>query len=61
MITIVQTGMCQGCEYADLELHRIDINFGKKKWYLSCRHRDACDWIESVTIDRLRRCDEKEK
>ena len=57
MITILMSGMCEGCEYADLELDSIDTMYGTKRWSLRCVHRNACDNMEAVTIRRLLRKD----
>ena len=42
MIEIKFTGMCEGCQYADLEAHRFRTNTGYK-WVVSCDHNDACE------------------
>ena len=57
MITIGMTGMCEGCLCADLELVREeDDTFDGivKRWYVRCIHRDACDFMETKTIQRLK-------
>ena len=54
MIRIEMDGMCEGCRCADLEL---DYFFGmnnEKNWFIKCDHRDACDWMETRTINRLK-------
>lgn len=42
MIEIKFTGMCEGCQYADLEAHRFITNTGYK-WIVSCNHNNACE------------------
>ena len=58
MIRIVMDGMCQGCNYADLELDYVDLSFcGQKEWYIQCNHRDACDHMETITIHKIKQGD----
>ena len=53
MITIMMAGMCEGCEYADLELDHVEDMMGRKTWTATCIHRAACDWMETRTINRM--------
>ncbi len=54
MIRIVMDGMCTGCKYADLELERVSLPYsGTKEWAIRCVHRDACDNMETKTINRM--------
>lgn len=53
MITILMTGMCEGCEYADLELDHVEDMMGRKIWTATCIHRAACDCMETRTINRI--------
>ena len=56
MIKLEFTGLCEGCEHADLELDCLEFGrFDKseKEWSVRCRHADACDAIESRTIERV--------
>lgn len=61
MITIMMTGMCEGCEYADLELDHIEDMMGRKTWTATCIHRAACDWMETRTIERARRTNNEQE
>lgn len=55
MIRIVMDGMCKGCKYADLELDYYNLSFsGGKEWIIKCNHRDACDNMETKTINRMK-------
>ena len=57
MIKLEFTGMCEECEHADLELECFEFGSfdkSKKEWSVKCRHADACDAIESRTIERVR-------
>ena len=42
MINLEFTGMCEGCEIADLELATQEFFSGKRVWTVSCSHRRAC-------------------
>lgn len=42
MINLVFTGMCAGCNVADLELTVLGSFSGEKIWSASCTHRRAC-------------------
>lgn len=43
VIEIKMTGICDGCEFADLELHRkYDTCLGKWYWAVQCKHKKAC-------------------
>lgn len=47
MISIVMSGMCDGCEYADLVLDSVSstaIGDGpeRKSWWIRCEHMLAC-------------------
>lgn len=54
MIRIVMDGMCEGCKYADLELDWLCLTYsGEKEWMIKCIHRDACDNMETKTINRM--------
>lgn len=55
MLGILMDGMCSGCEYADLELHCLERVDGRKVWTLKCIHREACDNMETKTINRVRK------
>lgn len=57
MIYIVMNGMCEGCRYADLELSCEEdelLDGPVKRWRVRCIHRDACDSMETKTIQRLK-------
>ena len=57
MITLEFTGRCEECECADLELECLEFcSFDKseKEWSVRCKHADACDAMESRTIERVR-------
>lgn len=49
MIEIKMTGMCEGCEYADLDVGYIDTYDGKRMWVVECRHRAACERARKET------------
>ena len=54
MIRIEMDGMCKSCMYADLELDCVYLDIsGQKFWTIKCIHRDACDNMETKTINRL--------
>ena len=53
MIRIETDGMCAGCLYADLELDFEEMCNGKKIWSVRCLHQDACEHMETVTINRI--------
>lgn len=62
MISIVMDGMCSGCKYADLELDGVYLSCsGTKEWSVRCIHRDACDNMETKTINRITKVDEVDK
>jgi hypothetical protein len=42
MINLEFTGMCAGCEIADLDLVSQDFLSGKRVWAVTCSHRRAC-------------------
>ena len=42
MIEIKFTGMCEGCQNADLEAHSLRTNTGYK-WIVTCSHNEACE------------------
>jgi len=42
MINLEFTGMCTGCEIADLDLVAQEYFGGKRVWTVSCTHRRAC-------------------
>ena len=44
MIEIKFTGMCEGCQHADLEVHRFRADTGDR-WLVFCSHKNACDRI----------------
>lgn len=59
MIKLDFTGMCEECECADLELECLEVGSivrfkFKKEWSVRCKHADACDAMESRTIERVR-------
>ena len=57
MVKLDFMGMCEGCKYADLKLERLEWgSYGKieKEWSVRCEHADACDAMESRTIERVR-------
>ena len=54
MINLVFSGMCENCQYADLELDCLNLirNYKKEKvWTVKCIHRDACYHMEDKTIE----------
>ena len=57
MVELIFTGMCKGCDCADLELTYFDtatIGCGyERKWSVECRHVAACERMEERTIERL--------
>lgn len=55
MLGILMDGMCSGCEHADLELDCLDYPDGRKTWTVKCVHRNACDNMETKTINRVRK------
>lgn len=56
MINLEFTGMCAGCEIADLELAPQEFFSGKRVWAVSCIHRRAClaarDKINLAQVNR---------
>ena len=42
MIDIKYSGMCEGCQYADLEFDCAELNTGEKIWHIRCIHTIAC-------------------
>ena len=53
MIRIEMVGMCEGCVCAELELGWRAYE-KHKEWFITCKHRDACDWMETKTINRIK-------
>lgn len=48
MIEIKFTGMCEGCQCADLEAHQLITNSGYK-WVVLCNHNNACERMKAKT------------
>ena len=46
MIEIKFTGMCEGCQNADLEVHHLRTSVGYK-CLISCNHKDACERMKA--------------
>ena len=46
MIEINFTGMCEGCQNADLEAHRLITHAGYK-WVVLCSHNNACERMKA--------------
>lgn len=42
MITLEYYGMCEGCKYADLELHPVHFIDGHTEWMVNCIHEVVC-------------------
>lgn len=53
MLRIEMDGICEGCKCADLELDYFGTASGKE-WFINCTHRNACDRMETKTINKLR-------
>ncbi len=43
MIEIKMTGMCEGCDHAELKLEDWSTNICKTKWVISCSYYRICE------------------
>lgn len=60
MIHIAKTGICHGCEKADLELESFETeNFNgvEKHWSIRCIHQQACERIYERLDNEVTTCD----
>ena len=57
MIHLKFTGMCEKCKHADLKLECLEFSSftgSEKEWDVGCIHAEACDSMESRTIERMK-------
>lgn len=53
MIDIVMNGICEGCEYANLEFDCTEFGDGRKVWSVCCTHWDSCRHMLFKAIAKL--------
>ena len=52
MLEIKMTGLCSGCQEANLFIGSETVD-GEIRYWIRCAHSKACDAIEDKVIDRL--------
>ena len=53
MIELNFTGMCKGCQCADLTVELVHVIGEGNVWYARCSHYTACNHMQDKTIERL--------